>query len=103
VQIAGEGLALPDGIGIPVRRHGYEDFSRPDIDTSRIRLKHRPIRLVRSFIPLTFGWQGASAAANLWLERFLGHYDSFRSGNRPSRAKEGTLLNGISPGWCSGL
>jgi hypothetical protein len=106
MQISSEGLALANRMGIPVRRHGHEDLSGSDVDARRIRLKHRPIRLHRLLRLLprtcTCGWYGALAAANLLLPRCSGHSDSFRSGNRPSRAKNGTLLIGISPGWCAG-
>jgi hypothetical protein len=49
MQIAGEGIALADGMVIPVCWHGYVDLSGPDIDAPGIRLKYRRRRI----LPLT--------------------------------------------------
>jgi hypothetical protein len=45
VQIAREGLALADGMLIPIRRYCDIDLPRSDINASRIRLKRRTARL----------------------------------------------------------
>jgi hypothetical protein len=85
---------------IPLRRYRHEDLSGSNVDASGIWLKYRAIRLprpVRLLVPLTFGGYGASTAANLLLPRFLGHGNSFRSGQPAKPRKEGTLLNEISP------
>ena len=89
VQIAGEGLALADGMLIPVRRHGDVDLPGSNIDAGRMRLKHR--------MPRSFHLTGPLAAGHLrprlcrppsgccfGLDIAL----SFRSGKRPSRAQE---------------
>src|SRR6266542_1611886 len=104
MQISGERFALANRMLIPVRRHGHEDLSGSDVDAGCVGLKYRAILLprpIRLFVPLPPGWHRALAAAHLLLLGFLpGHSNSLlRQPAKPR--KEGTLLIGISSGWCS--
>src|SRR5450631_3393391 len=48
-QVFGEGREYPHRMLIPVRRDGYKDFSRSNIDSRRIRLQNRTVLQTHPF------------------------------------------------------
>jgi hypothetical protein len=70
-QIAGEGVALADGMLIPIRRYGDIDLPGSPIAAGRMRRKHRRLGLAPLMGPLAVGplWSGLAGRRCLRLWR----------------------------------
>src|SRR4030095_9831249 len=114
VQIAGEGLALSDGMLIPVHRHGYIDLSGSDVyaPTHSARMPNGPVAPTGSVLlfaccGLVSDLRRESPATWFYLTlRFLPLWQPAKPRKRrysSRRNQSGMVLRTVTTVWCTEL